>query len=164
MPDVLAAADHVVAAGIADPKRLGVGGWSAGAMLTNYTIASDRRFGAATSGAGVSNMLAGFGTDEWWQDWEAELGVPWKKLDNWLRVSYPFLHADRIATPTLFLCGADDYNVPVGHSEQMYTALRRLGVPTQLVVYPDESHGISRPSFRRDVLTRYLAWYDRWLQ
>ncbi|HEY5658712.1 MAG TPA: S9 family peptidase [Myxococcota bacterium] len=164
VPDVLAAADHVVAAGIADPKRLGVGGWSAGAMLTNYTIASDPRFRAATSGAGVSNMLAGYGTDEWWQDWEAELGLPWEALENWLRVSYPFLHADRIRTPTLFLCGAEDHNVPVIHSEQMYMALRRLGVPTQLVVYPGESHGIYRPSFRRDVLARYVAWYDRWLR
>ena len=164
VPDVLAAADYLVETGIADPKRLGVGGWSSGSMLTNYTIASDTRFRAATSGAGVSNMLAGFGTDEWWQDWEAELGLPWETPENWLRVSYPFLHADRIKTPTLFLCGAEDYNVPVIHSEQMYMALKRLGVPTQLIVYPGQSHGISKPSFQRDVLTRYLAWYDQWLR
>ena len=133
-------------------------------MLTNYTIASDTRFRAATSGAGVSNMLAGFGTDEWLIDWEAELGLPWEAPENWVRVSFPFLHADRIETPTLFLCGSEDYNVPAIHSEQMYTALKRLGVPTQLVVYPGQSHGISRPSFQRDVLTRYLSWYDQWLQ
>jgi dipeptidyl aminopeptidase/acylaminoacyl peptidase len=164
VPDILAAADHLVATGIADGERLGVGGWSSGSMLTNYVIASDTRFRAATSGAGVSNMLAGFGTDEWWQDWEAELGLPWETPENWLRVSYPFLHADRIVTPTLFLCGAEDYNVPVMHSEQMYMALRRLGVPTRLIVYPGQSHGISKPSFQRDVLTRYLSWYDQWLQ
>jgi dipeptidyl aminopeptidase/acylaminoacyl peptidase len=164
VPDVLAAADHLVATGIADSKRLGVGGWSSGSMLTNYVIASDTRFRAATSGAGVSNMLAGFGTDEWWQDWEAELGLPWETPENWLRVSYPFLHADRIETPTLFLCGAEDHNVPVMHSEQMYMALRRLGVPTRLIVYPGQSHGISKPSFQRDVLTRYLSWYEQWLQ
>ncbi len=164
VPDVLAAADHLVAIGIADEKRLGLGGWSAGAMLTNYTIASDTRFRAATSGAGVSNMLAGFGTDEWWQDWEAELGLPWETPGKWLRVSYPFLHADRIATPTLFLCGTEDHNVPLIHSEQMYMALKRLGVPTQLIVYPGQSHGFTKPSFQRDVLTRYLAWYDQWLR
>jgi dipeptidyl aminopeptidase/acylaminoacyl peptidase len=163
VPDVLAAADYLVANGIADEKRLGVGGWSSGAMLTNYTIASDTRFRAATSGAGVSNMLAGFGTDEWWQDWEAELGLPWETPENWLRVSYPFLHADRIKTPTLFLCGTEDYNVPLIHSEQMYMALKRLGVPTRLVVYPGQSHGIGKPGFQRDVLTRYLSWYDQWL-
>lgn len=164
VPDVLAAADHLVATGIADGERLGIGGWSSGSMLTNYTIASDTRFRAATSGAGVSNMLAGFGTDEWWQDWEAELGLPWETPENWLRVSYPFLHADRIKTPTLFLCGLEDYNVPVIHSEQMYMALKRLGVPTRLIVYPGQSHGISRPSFQRDVLSRYLSWYDQWLK
>jgi len=162
--DVLAAADYLVANGVADEKRLGVGGWSAGAILTNYTIASDTRFGAATSGAGVSNMLAGFGTDEWWQDWEAELGLPWETTGKWLRASYPFLHADRIKTPTLFLGGLEDYNVPEIHGEQMYSALNRLGVPTRLVLYPGESHGISKPSFQRDVLTRYLAWYDQWLR
>ncbi len=164
VPDVLAAADHLVEIGIADAKRLGIGGWSSGSMLTNYTIASDTRFRAATSGAGISNMLAGFGTDEWLIDWEAELGLPWETPENWVRVSYPFLHADRIETPTLFLSGSEDYNVPVIHSEQMYTALKRLGVPTQLVVYPGQSHGFSKPSFQRDVLTRYLSWYDQWLQ
>ncbi len=109
-------------------------------------------------------MLAGYGTDEWSKAWEAELGLPWETPENWLRVSYPFLHADRIKTPTLFLGGAEDYNVPVIHSEQMYTALRRLGVPTRLIVYPGQSHGITKPSFQRDVLTRYLSWYDQWLQ
>ena len=71
---------------------------------------------------------------------------------------------DRIKTPTLFLGGAEDHNVPVIHSEQMYMALKRLGVPTELIVYPGQSHGISKPSFQRDVLTRYLAWYERWLR
>ena len=164
VPDVLAAADYLVKTGLSDKDRLGIGGWSAGAMLTNYTIASDTRFKAATSGAGVSNMLAGFGTDEWWQDWEAELGLPWETPENWMRVSYPFLHADRIKTPTLFLCSTEDYNVPLIHSEQMYMALKRLDVPTRLIIYPGESHSITKPSFQRDVLTRYLDWYDQWLQ
>ncbi len=161
--DVLAAVDHVVAAGVADPERLGVGGWSYGAMLTNYVIASDRRFRAATSGAGVSNMLAGYGTDAWVRDWEIEVGLPWEHPEAWLRLSYPFLHADRITTPTLFLCGTDDVTVPLIHSEQMYQALSRLGVPTELVIYPGETHGISRPSFQRDRLQRYLDWYRKWL-
>ncbi len=164
VPDVLAAADYLVTLGITDGDMLGVGGWSSGAMLTNYTIASSTRFKAATSGAGVSNMFAGFGTDEWWHDWETELGLPWETPENWVRVSYPFLHADRIKTPTLFLCGTEDYNVPLIHSEQMYMALRRLGVPARLMVYPGESHGISTPSNQRDVLNRYLSWYDQWVR
>ena len=69
--------------------------------------------------------------------------MPWTNLDGWLKNSKPFLEADKIKTPTLFLCGEVDWNVPLIHSEQMYQALRRLGVPTELVVYPGESHGIN---------------------
>jgi dipeptidyl aminopeptidase/acylaminoacyl peptidase len=163
VPDVLAAADYAVSVGIADGQRLGIGGWSYGAILTNYVIASDTRFKAATSGAGIGNMLAGYGDDQYVREWELELGLPWKQTEQWLRVSSPFLHADRIKTPTLFLVGAEDYNVPVIGSEQMYLALRRLGVPTQLVIYPGENHGISRPSFRVDRVQRYLEWYGRYL-
>ncbi len=164
VPDAMAAVDHVVKSGVADPQRLGVGGWSYGAILTNYVIASDQRFKAATSGAGMANMLAGYGTDHYAREWELELGLPWVNTELWLRLSYPFLHADRIRTPTLFLGGSEDWNVPVMHSEQMYQALRRLGVETRLVVYPGESHSISRPSFYADRLQRYVAWYDQFLK
>jgi hypothetical protein len=64
-------------------------------------------------------------------DYEDELGVPWKNTETWLRLSYPFLHADKIKTPTLFLCGENDFNVPLLNTEQMYQALRSLGVPTR---------------------------------
>lgn len=164
VPDVLAAVDHVVAAGIADPDRLGVGGWSYGGILTNYVIASDPRFRGAISGAGMSNMLGGYGIDQYIREWELELGLPWENTELWLRLSYPFLHADRIRTPTLFMCGELDLNVPLAASEQMYAALRRLGVPTQLVIYPGEFHSPALPSFRYDALARYLAWYDRYIK
>jgi dipeptidyl aminopeptidase/acylaminoacyl peptidase len=157
--DVLAGVDYAVAHHIADPQRLGVGGWSYGGELTDYVIASDTRFKAAISGAGIGNVLAGFGTDQYVREYTDELGVPWKHLNSWLRVSYPFLHADRIVTPTLFMAGDRDYNVPLQNSEQMYQALRSLGVETQLVIYPGQFHGLTRPSFLADRLTRYLAWY-----
>ena len=162
--DVLAAVDFVVAEGIADPNRLGIGGWSYGGMLTNYTIAQDQRFRAAVSGASASNILADYGTDMYVRDYEIELGTPWTHLDNWLRVSFPFLHADRIVTPTLFLCGDKDFNVPLLNSEQMYQALRSLGRDTQLVIYPGQTHDITQPSFQRDRLERNLKWYDKYLQ
>ncbi|MEH2303407.1 MAG: S9 family peptidase [Nostoc sp.] len=160
--DVLAAVDYVEAQGIADPSRLGIGGWSYGGMLTNYTIAQDTRFKAAVSGASISNILAGYGTDEYVYDYEQELGVPWKNLNTWLRVSFPFLHADRIVTPTLFLGGDRDAAVPLHNSEQMYEALKSLGVDTQLIIYPQQSHGISKPSYQRDRLQRYLTWYEKY--
>jgi dipeptidyl aminopeptidase/acylaminoacyl peptidase len=160
--DVLAAVDDAVARGIADPDRLAVGGWSYGGILTNYVIASTQRFKAATSGAGISNILAGYGTDQYIREYEQELDRPWKNVEGWLKVSFPFLHADRITTPTLFLCGEDDFNVPLINSEQMYQALRSLGVPTQLVIYPGQYHGIRKPSYVRDRLERYVAWYDKY--
>ena len=162
--DVLAAIDYAVAQGLADPARLGVGGWSYGGILTNYVIAQDRRFKAAVSGASISNVLAGYGTDQYVREYEVELGVPWKAADTWIKLSFPFLHADRITTPTLFLCGDKDFNVPLLNSEQMYQALRSLGVETQLVIYPGQHHGINKPSYRRDRLERYLAWYDKYLK
>jgi dipeptidyl aminopeptidase/acylaminoacyl peptidase len=70
------------------------------------------------------------------REYEAELGTPWGNTDVWMRVSFPFFHADRIVTPTLFLCGEKDFNVPLLNSEQMYQALKSLGRETQLVIYP----------------------------
>ena len=162
--DVLAAVDYAVGQGIADSTRLGVGGWSYGGILTNQVIARDPRFKAATSGAGQSNALAGYGTDQYVKEYEAELGTPWGNTEAWLRVSYPFFHADRIITPTLFLCGEKDFNVPLLNSEQMYQALKSLGRETQLVIYPGEYHSIEKPSYERDRLQRYLSWYARFLK
>jgi dipeptidyl aminopeptidase/acylaminoacyl peptidase len=164
VPDILSAVDDAVARGIADPNRLGVGGWSYGGMLTNYTIASDQRFKAATSGASISNILAGYGTDQYIRDYEMELGKPWEHLDLWLKNSYPFYHVDRIVTPTLFLAGDKDFNVPLPNSEQMYQALKSRGVDTELIIYPGQFHGIKRPSFQRDRLQRYLGWYAKYLK
>ena len=164
VPDILSAVDDTVARGIADPNRLGVGGWSYGGMLTNYAIASDPRFKAATSGASISNILAGYGTDQYIRDYEMELGKPWEHLDVWMKNSYPFYHVDKIVTPTLFLAGDKDFNVPLLNSEQMYQALKSRGVDTELVIYPGQYHGIRRPSFLRDRYQRYLDWYAKHLK
>ncbi len=162
--DVLAGVDHVVAMGIADPQRLGVGGWSYGSILTNAVIASDTRFKAAVSGAGASNMYALYGHDQYIREYELELGLPWRNREQYDRASFPFLHADRIKTPTLFQCAQLDANVPCLGAEQMYQALRSLDVPTQLVIYPGENHGLTVPSYLRDRLQRNIAWYDRYLK
>ena len=162
--DLLGAMDHVVKIGLADPDRLGIGGWSYGGILTNYTIATDARFKAAISGAGSSNQISMYGTDQYITQYETEIGPPWKSQDLWVKISYPFFKADRIKTPTLFLCGEKDFNVPLLGSEQMYQALRSLGVDSQLVIYPNQFHGISVPSYKKDRLERYVAWYDKYLK
>jgi dipeptidyl aminopeptidase/acylaminoacyl peptidase len=162
--DVLAGVDHVVKLGIADPDRLGVGGRSYGSILTNYVIASDGRFKAAVSGAGSSDFLGMYGHDQYVREVELELGTPWANRAAYDRVSYPFLHADRIATPTLFYCAEKDFNVPCLGAEQMYQALRSRDLPTELVIYPGENHPLTVPSYLRDRMQRLMAWYDRFLQ
>jgi dipeptidyl aminopeptidase/acylaminoacyl peptidase len=164
--DLLAGVDHVIKMGVADPDRLGVGGWSYGGILTDYLIASDTRFKAATSGAGTAFTVAFYGTDQYIIQYDYEIGPPWnpQAWETYVKISYPFLHADRIQTPTLFLGGERDFNVPVQGSQQMYQALRSLGVETQLIIYPNENHGIQRPSYQRDRMERYLAWYDKYIK
>jgi dipeptidyl aminopeptidase/acylaminoacyl peptidase len=161
--DIHSAVDKLVADGMADPERLGIGGWSYGGMSTNYAIATDTRFSAAASGAGIANMLTGSGTDQYIRQYEGELGPPWESIDAYLKISYPFYNADRIETPTLFMCGEKDFNVPLINSEQMYQALRSLNVPTQLVIYPGQFHGLSKLSYNQDRLERLIGWYGQYL-
>jgi len=162
--DLEAGVNHVIQMGVADPDRLGVGGWSYGAILTDYVIATDTRFKAATSGAGTAFTVAFYGTDQYIIQYDYEIGPPWKAFDTYVKISYPFLHADRIKTPTLFLGGERDFNVPVQGGQQMYQALKSLGIDTELIIYPNETHGIQRPSYQRDRMERYLAWYDKYLK
>jgi dipeptidyl aminopeptidase/acylaminoacyl peptidase len=161
--DLLAGVDHVLSLGFVDAERLGIGGWSYGGILTDYTIATTTRFKAGTSGAGSALQTSMYGTDQYIFQYENELGAPWKNPKLWEKLSYPFYKADRIKTPTLYMGGEKDFNVPIAGSEQMYQALKSLGVPTQLVVYPGQFHGISRPSFVKDRYDRYLGWYDKYL-
>ena len=162
--DLLGAVDRAVAMGVADPNRLGIGGWSYGGILTDYTIATDTRFKAAVSGAGSALQLSMYGVDQYIFQYENELGVPWKSRELWVKISYPFFQADRIKTPTLFLGGEKDFNVPLIGSEQMYQALKSQGIDTQLVIYPGQFHSIRQPSYARDRLDRYVKWYDAHLK
>lgn len=161
--DVNAAVDHVIELGYADPDRLGVGGWSYGGILTNYVITKTTRFHAAISGSSETSYRAAYGNDHYQLEWELELGLPWENPDLYERLS-PIARVHHVTTPTLVLCGEKDWNVPLSQSENLYQSLRRLGVPTQLIIYPGQSHGIRLPSFQKDRYQRYLAWFDRFLQ
>ncbi len=162
--DLLGAVDEAIARGIADPARLVLGGWSYGGILTDYTIATDTRFKAGVSGAGSALQLSMFGSDQYIYQYEQELGTPWKNPEAWMKVSYPFFKADRITTPTLFMGGEKDFNVPIIGSEQMYQALKSNGVETKLVIYPGMNHGPSAPSHRYDIVTRYYTWWERFVK
>ncbi|MGA7859899.1 MAG: S9 family peptidase [Terracidiphilus sp.] len=163
--DLLAGVDKAVAMGVADPDRLAVTGWSYGGILTDYTVASSDRFKAAISGAGVAAPMTFYGIDQYILQYDNELGPPWKNLSLYLKMSYPFLEIDkRVHTPMMFMGGTSDMNVPLIGGEQMYQALKSLGRPAELVVYPDQFHGFTRPSYIRDRYERWLAWWDKYLK
>jgi len=162
-PDVLAGVDHAIELGYSDPDRLGVGGYSYGGILTNWIITQTDRFKGAVSGAGTGLSLANYGHDMYQRWWESEFGLPWETRELWDRTS-AFNHIQNVTTPTLFAGGEKDWNVPVQNSEQLYLALRRRGITTQLVVYPGEHHGGWTMPHQRDFMERRLAWYDQYVK
>ncbi len=161
--DDMAMVDYAVAQGIADPDKLGVGGWSYGGMSTDFIIAQTTRFKAAISGAGIALMTSGYGHDQYIRDYDSELGRPWENKAVWEKIS-PYYRVNNITTPTLFMGGDVDWNVPIIGGEQMYQALKSLGRTTELVVYPGEFHGFTTPSHIKDRLERYLAWYAHYVK
>jgi dipeptidyl aminopeptidase/acylaminoacyl peptidase len=161
--DVMAGADWLVARGIADPNRLGIGGWSYGGYMAAWAVTQTTRFKAAVSGAPVIDMASEFGTengsayDEWFY------GTPYEKLDGFIKSS-PITFVKNARTPTLLLQGEDDTTDPIGQSQQFYRGLKRYGVDSDLVLYPREPHGLREEHHLVDRLTRILAWYDRYLR
>jgi dipeptidyl aminopeptidase/acylaminoacyl peptidase len=161
--DDMAMVDYAIEQGIADPDKLGVGGWSYGGISTDFIITQTTRFKAAISGAGAAEFSSLYGHDQYQKDYEAELGLPWESQAAWAKVS-PFRNVAKVTTPTLFMGGNIDWNVPILGGEQMYQALKRLGRTTELVVYPDEYHEFSLPSHIQDRLQRDLAWYAHFVK
>lgn len=160
-PDVIGAVDHAIELGYADPDRLFVTGYSYGGYMTNVVITRTDRFKAAASGAGHSLIEANYGHDIYqkWYNWE--LGQPWVNRDDYDRLS-PFRDVDKVQTPTIFLGGRVDWNVPVLNAELMYQALRYRGIDSTLVVYPDAHHGGWPVHFDKDYLERIVAWFDKY--
>jgi dipeptidyl aminopeptidase/acylaminoacyl peptidase len=161
--DVMSGIDDLVAKGVADPDRLGIGGWSYGGYMSEWAITQTLRFKAAVSGAGMANLISEYGTeqhpsyDEWF--W----GVPYEKPTGFLNSS-PFLHLKNVKTPTLILQGDADIVDPLGQSQELYRGLKRYGVETELVVYPREPHGFHEEKHLLDRLNRIVAWYDKFLK
>jgi dipeptidyl aminopeptidase/acylaminoacyl peptidase len=161
--DVMAVVDSVVGSGLADPDRLAIGGASYGAWLTNHILTQTARFKAAVSDAGLSNMFSDYGVSDTTAYDEDELGLPWEHPEAWTRMS-PWFRVQRVRTPTLILCGKEDVRTPLSQSEQWYYALRRLGVETELLVYPGEGHLDRSRAGHRDRALRELTWFDRFLK
>jgi dipeptidyl aminopeptidase/acylaminoacyl peptidase len=162
--DIIGVADYLIKQGIADSNRMAIAGWSYGGILTNYTIASDKRFKAAVSGAGSSLMLSFYGTDMYIQQYEPELGKPWENTKKWLDLSYPFFKVKDIKTPTLFMASQNDFNVPVVGAEQMYQAFKSVGIPTELIIYPNQHHILTVPSYLVHRYNSHINWFKTYLK
>jgi len=161
--DDMAMVDYAIARGLADPDKMGVGGWSYGGISTDFIIAQTTRFKAAISGASSAFFAALYGHDQYILDYDVELGHPWENRAVWDKIS-PFYRVANITTPTMFMGGEIDWNVPIVGSEQMYEAMKSLGRETELVVYPGEYHSFKTPSHIKDRLERNLSWYAHYVK
>jgi len=163
--DVMAGVDYLIGSGIADPNRLGIGGWSYGGYMAAWAVTQTDRFKASVSGAPMTDLASEYGTesnginayDTWF------MGTPYENLDLFIERS-PVTHARNARTPTLILCGVNDVTDPIGQCQQFYRGLKRYDVETQLVIYPREGHGIREENHQIDVLTRMLEWFDAHLK
>ncbi|MEP7343940.1 MAG: S9 family peptidase, partial [Gemmatimonadaceae bacterium] len=159
--DVIAGVDAMVARGIADSTRLGIGGWSYGGYMSAWAITQTTRFKAAINGAGMSDLASEYGTegsalyDKWF------FGTPYENQKEFIESS-PITFIKRARTPTLILQGEDDPTDPIGQAQQFYRGLKHYGVPAEFVVYPREGHGIREEQHQLDLLGRVVEWFDRW--
>lgn len=161
--DVLAGVDYLVAQGIADPNKLGIGGWSYGGYMSEWAITQTDRFKAAVSGAGMVDLISEFNTeagpsyDKWF--W----GLPYDHPEGFLNHS-PFMYLKHAHTPILILQGIADTTDPLGESTGLYRGLKFYGAPAELVEYPRELHGFREQKHLLDRLNRILAWYQQYLK
>jgi dipeptidyl aminopeptidase/acylaminoacyl peptidase len=162
--DIIGAANYLIKIGVADSTKMAIAGWSYGGILTNYTIATDKRFKAAVSGAGSSLQFSIYGTDQYAKQYNEELGAPWKNIKKWMDLSYPFFKVEQIKTPTIFMASQNDFNVPVAGAEQMYQAFKTVGIPTELIIYPNQNHGVSVPSYIIHRFQKHIDWFKNYLK
>jgi dipeptidyl aminopeptidase/acylaminoacyl peptidase len=166
--DILAGIQHLIKEGIADPDRIGVMGWSNGGYLTNCLITlkdSPVKFKAASSGAGIMDTNAQWGmNDEPAYMAVFKKGLPWEKPDEYRKAS-PLYGLGNVTTPTLIHVGGNDERCPPGHSKMLYRALKEYRkVPTELIVYPNQPHGLTKLSNRIAKMEWDLAWFDKYVK
>jgi len=156
--DLMAGVDHVIDMGIADPDRLAVMGWSYGGYMTAWVITQTQRFQAAAVGAGITNLISMWGTNDIPSTLDDYFGGPyWEQSRGYVERS-PMFHVNRVTTPTLILHGANDPRVPTTQGFEYYNALNRRGVPVKMVTYPRTKHGPDEPKFTLDIMRRHLEW------
>ncbi len=164
LEDIIAGAEYLAKRPYIDRDRMAVQGWSYGGSVTNHMITrKPGAFAAAISGAGRSSYMADYGTDQYQAMIEKAHGLLWENREKLESIS-AFNLAQFATTPTMFVCGEKDFNVPVTNSERMYQVMKRLGRETLLVVYPDQAHSITSPKYDQHRFKMYLKWYSKYLQ
>ncbi len=162
--DILTGVDAMIERGIADPDKLGVIGWSNGGFLANALITHSPRFKAASSGAGITDMLIQWAIE----DTPGHVinymrGLPWERPEAYVKAS-PVWYLHKVVTPTLIHCGGSDPRVPVAHSRALYRALHKYcDVPAMLLIYPEQGHGLGKCSMRQAKMEWDLAWFKRYI-
>jgi len=162
--DILTGLDTVLKSAPVDSVRLGIAGWSYGGYMTMWAITQTNRFSAAVAGAGLSDWLSYYGTnniDTWMIPY---FGASVYDDPKVYERSSPITFIRNVHTPTLLVGGDRDAEVPITQSYEYWNALRRLGVKTEFVVYPDEGHIFFRHEDQVDVMTRLVGWFDRYLR
>ncbi|MFN0134990.1 MAG: S9 family peptidase [Phycisphaerae bacterium] len=162
--DILSGVNALIQRGIADEKKMAVMGWSNGGFLTNCVITHDPRFKAASSGAGMVDQIIQWGIqDTPGHNYNYMRGLPWAAADAY-RAASPLYGMAKVQTPTLIHFGENDERVPVQHGHTLFRALQDYRkIPTQLVVYPGEGHGLSKYSTRKAKMEWDAAWFDKYL-
>jgi dipeptidyl aminopeptidase/acylaminoacyl peptidase len=161
--DLMAGVDRVIAMGVADPNRLAVMGWSYGGYMTNWVVTQTTRFKAAATGAGLTDLISMWGTNDIPSTLDDYFTGPfYEQRDRYIQMS-PLYHVRNVTTPLLVLHGEIDPRVPTGQGYEMYNALKRRGVETTMVVYPRTQHGPQEPKFILDIMHRHIDWVEKHL-
>ena len=163
--DIMAGVDHLIAQGLVDSTQMGVLGWSAGGHWSNWILTHTNRFKAISSGAGVFNWISMYGQSDTQRIRQWYLGdkLYFDDMEHWWRQS-PAAYIKNAKTPTMIHVVDNDPRVPRPQSEELHMALKRLGVPTELYVYPGNTHGIPDPRNQLVKSTAEMAWMDYWVR
>jgi dipeptidyl aminopeptidase/acylaminoacyl peptidase len=162
--DILAGVDALLTSAPVDAARLGIAGWSYGGYMTMWALTQSNRFKAAVAGAGLSDWLSYYGTnniDTWMIPY---FGASVYDDPKVYERSSPITFIKNVHTPTLMVGGDRDAEVPITQSYEYWNALQRLGVKTEFVVYPDEGHFFFKHDDQVDVMTRLVGWFDEYLK
>ncbi len=162
--DIMTGVDYLIERGIVNPDSMGIMGWSAGGDFSNWALVLTDRFKAISTGAGTVNQISYYGQTDM-QSW-VELyfkGTPYNNWDDYVEES-PLKYIKNAKTPTLIHFGENDRRVPISQGQELYIALKKLGVPTEFIVYPNVGHGISDMRYRMVKMQAEFNWFEKWIR